>query len=68
MEIPGKKLLMKVPIIERVVIMILIISIIVIGISVHSCNKLVSKEGGVRQIIVNIGKEVKSIKNDIAKE
>lgn len=68
MKIPGKELIMKIPIVERVAIMVLIVSFIVICISVRSCNKLVSKEGGVKQIIVNIGKEVKSIKDEIAKD
>lgn len=68
MEIPGKKLFMKIPVVERVVVMILIVALIVMVISIRSCNRIVSEEGGVRQMIVNMGKEVKSIKNDIAEE
>ena len=68
MKIPGKELIMKIPTVDKIAIIILIISFIVICIGVHSCNKMVSKEGGIKQIIVNIGKEVKSIKDEIAEE
>jgi len=68
MKIPGKDLIMKLPTVEKVVIMIIIVLITVIFLNIRSCNKLVDKEGGIKQVIVNIGKEVKSIKKEIAQD
>jgi len=36
--------------------------------SVHSCNKKYIKAGSFRQIIIDTGKEIKSIKEEIARE
>lgn len=60
--------IMKIPAVEKVVIIIIIISFFIMFIGTCYCNKMVNKAGGARQVIVDIGKEIKSISNDIQKQ
>lgn len=51
--------------IEKIVIAIIIGSLVIILLNIYSCSKYIEREGGVRAIIINIGKEIKSIGEDI---
>lgn len=51
---------------EKVIVpTIIIVFLFSIFFCAHFCRKYIEKEGGIRTIIVNIGKEIKSIGKDI---
>ena len=53
---------------EKVIVpTILIVSLLVIFLYAYSCKKYIEREGGIRAVIVNIGKEIKSVAEDINK-
>ena len=47
---------------------IIIGSLLILFLCFYSCNKRIEKEGGIRAVIVNIGKEIKSIGKEINNE
>ena len=54
---------------EKVIIpTIIIVSLFIILLYAYSCSKCIEREGGIRTVIVNIGKEIKSIAEDINTE
>lgn len=60
-----KSFLTKITAIEKAVIVVIIIIIISIPFMIHDCNRKIEKAGGMKQIIIDVGKEAKDIKKEI---
>jgi len=58
---------MKITTIEKLIIAIMACCIIGIFFSVRSCNDAMTQNGGVKQFIINTGKEIKLFKDEILK-
>ena len=51
---------------EKVMIIMVVVALAFIALSVHQCSKAIDEAGGMRNIIVEAGKEIDSIKKEIS--
>jgi len=56
---------MKLAKVEKVVIGIIFLCLVVIAVNIHSCNKAIDDAGGLDNIAVMLGKEIKDIRKKI---
>lgn len=50
---------------EKIVLGLVVILILVTSVSAHRCRLILEQNGGVRQVLVDVGKDVKSIIREI---
>ena len=58
---------MKLTKIDKTILGVMALLVVVMGISVHSCKVSIEKKGGFKQVIIDTGREIKSIKEEISK-
>lgn len=52
---------------EKIILGIILLMILICGINIYKLNTLVTNEGGLKEVIISIGKDVKDVKQEIEK-
>jgi len=59
---------MKITKTEMVIFAFMLFVFLAFGMSVRLCHKVIESNGGIRQIIIDAGKDIRSIKEEIEKK